>query len=259
MTHDFYKEYFDFVSIANDGFKCCDGAGACGDAINSQFRGNQIVVKNAIIPWETCVFLCDGLIELRPSKVDPYTLTWESRQSYRAKMSTYQNKIEDCKDPDGSIRKRQAEEHEKWAKEMHEAHKASLTSKSVTKGYAGAFGFLIAAVLCIMFGRWLAGADEIGLLRALFIYFLYFVAFCCGITFFFELHSASKDSELYNEKVREEKNNNNTTSTSLGNEQEKKENNNAGETFSYNSSNANEKTDEQRRKEEVDKWFDMLD
>ena len=119
-SYDFHKSYFDFVSIANDGIKCCDGAAACGDAIDSAFKGNQMVQKNAITLWNTCIFLCDGLIDLRPSKLDPYTLTAASRNSYRDVMNKYQDKIYRVSDPEGyrrkqeEIKKQKAEEDRKW-------------------------------------------------------------------------------------------------------------------------------------------------
>ena len=111
-SYDFYKPYSDFAAIAQDGFKCCDGSATCGDAIYSAFSGNQTVQKNAVTLWNTCIFLCDGLIELRPSKIDPYTLSWESRQSYRKKMEKYQEKVFRVSDPDG-YRKRKEEQAER--------------------------------------------------------------------------------------------------------------------------------------------------
>ena len=107
-TYDFHYSYDDFVAIAEDGFKCCDGAAACGDAIEVQFKGDDEIVKNAIVPWKTCQFICDGLIELRPSKLDSYTLTLRSRQSYNDRKKYYQEKIDRVSDPE-SYRRREEE------------------------------------------------------------------------------------------------------------------------------------------------------
>ena len=125
-SYDFYYSYYDMVSIANDGFKCCDGVAACGDAIEAQFADKEVVQKNAIKLWNTCIFLCDGLIDLRPSKLDPYTLTASSRNSYRNVKTTYQDKINRLSDPEGYRRraeeaKRQAEAAEKKRREEYEA------------------------------------------------------------------------------------------------------------------------------------------
>ena len=81
-SYNFYLPYEDLISCAADLSECAADVMSCGDAVAAEFAGSKQIAKKAIPLYETAMGTCKTALDLRPSTLDPYTITGSDRAKF---------------------------------------------------------------------------------------------------------------------------------------------------------------------------------